>query len=150
MTQLIRLAEPYEASVIAAIVDAAYGHYVPRIGVKPFPMVDDYDKRVADRQAWVLDVDGAIVGILVLEEQENDFLLDNVAVVPGHQGKGYGRLLIGFAEEQARARGWPSIWLYTNVMMTENQALYRGLGFVEFARDTIQGRHRVHMRKTLG
>jgi ribosomal protein S18 acetylase RimI-like enzyme len=145
----IRLAEPREAPVIAALVDAAYRHYVPRIGVKPFPMVDDYDRRVANGQAWVLEQDGAIVGVLVLEEQANDFPLDNVAVAPGHQGKGHGRALIAFAEDQARARGWPSIRLYTNVLMTENQALYRALGYVEFARDTVAGRHRVQMRKAL-
>lgn len=134
--------------MIAAITNAAYSHYIPRMGVKPLPMVDDYAKRVADGQTWVLEPEGEIVGILVLEEQSDDFLLDNVAVHPDHQGKGHGRSLIAFAEAQARARGWPSIRLYTNVKMTENIALYQSLGFVETGRDVYAGRHRVHMRKT--
>lgn len=147
---MIRPAQPGDVPVLAAIAEAAYSHYIPRTGIKPLPMVDDYAKRVADGQAWVLEQDGEIVGLLVLEEQSDDFLLDNVAVHPDHQGKGHGRTLIAFAETQASDRGWPSIWLYTNVKMTENLALYQGLGFAETGRDVYAGRHRVHMRKTLG
>ena len=147
---MIRPARPADVPAIAAIARLAYSHYVPRIGLEPLPMVDDYDRRVADGQAWVLEQDREIVGILVLEEQADDFLLDNVAVHPDHQGQGHGRTLIAFAEAHARSRGWPSIWLYTNVRMTENIALYQALGFVETGRDTYAGRHRVHMRKTLG
>lgn len=117
---MIRPATRDEAPVIAAIVDAAYGHYVARIGRKPMPMIDDYDRRVADGQAWVLLESGQIVGILVLENKADGFLLDNIAIRPDRQGEGHGRRLIAFAEAEARAHGYRSIVLYTNVRMTEN------------------------------
>lgn len=112
-------------------------------------MLDDYPKRIAEGQVWVLaDADG-IVGILVLEETPDGFLLDNIAVAPGQQGKGHGRALLEFAEARAKHRGWHEIRLYTNALMTENIALYRRIGYVESARVTEKGFDRVYMTKRL-
>jgi GNAT superfamily N-acetyltransferase len=41
----------------------------------------------------------------VLIPETGTMLLDNVAVSPNAQGKGYGRRLIAFAEEEARRQG---------------------------------------------
>jgi len=146
---MIRPARLEEAEVVRNIVDAAYRHYIARIGKPPGPMLDDYARRIADRQAWVLDTEDGVVGVLVLEEQVGSFMLDNIAVRPDCQGKGYGRLLIEFAEYEARRRGWREIRLYTHVRMTENIALYRRIGFVETQRVTEKGFDRVYMAKTL-
>ena len=64
-------------------------------------MLDDYARRVADGHAWVLEINQAIAGLIVLEDDGNTMLIDNVAVSPGAQGKGYGRTLIVLAEEEA-------------------------------------------------
>ena len=71
------------------------------------------------------------MGILVLEETPEGFLLDNIAILPEGQGKGYGRALIEFAEAEARRRGFAEIRLYTHEMMTENIALYSRIGYAE-------------------
>ena len=42
-----------------------------------------------------------------------------------------------------------AIGLYTHEKMTENQVLYAKIGYVEFDRQTVNGRARVYMRKTL-
>jgi ribosomal protein S18 acetylase RimI-like enzyme len=146
---LIRQAIPADAAVIHAVVDAAYRHYVARIGKKPGPMLDDYDARVAAGQAWVLEQDGRIAGILVLEDRGHEFLLDNIAVAPDAQGRGLGRALIAFAENQARGAGYTEVKLYTHVMMTENIALYTRLGFRETGRVEEKGFSRVYMTKRL-
>lgn len=44
---MIRCARLDEAQIVTTIVSAAYGHYVKRIGRKPAPMIDDYDRRIA-------------------------------------------------------------------------------------------------------
>ena len=88
------------------VVRGAYQHYIPRIGKPPGPMLDDYPRRIAVGQAWVLEDGGHIVGILVLEATQAGFLLDNIAVLPEYQGKGQGRILIEFAEAEARRRGF--------------------------------------------
>ncbi len=128
---------------------AAYQHYIARIGKPPGPMLDDYAQRIADGQAWVLEDAGRIVGILVLEETASGFLLDNIAVLPDCQGKGFGRALIEFAEAEARRRGFGESSLYTHALMTENIALYRRVGFVETHRVSEKGYDRVYMTKQL-
>ena len=102
----IRPARLEEAETVRALVDEAYGHYVARIGQKPGPMNDDYRRRVAAGQTWVLIDEDEIAGLAVLEEQADHLLLDNVAVRPAAQGRGYGRALIAFAEAEAARRGF--------------------------------------------
>jgi N-acetylglutamate synthase-like GNAT family acetyltransferase len=144
-----RRAVPAEVPAITALVRAAYAHYVPRIGVEPFPMIDDYARRVEHDEAWVLDDDGEIVGVLMLVPAADHLLIDNVAVRTDRQGHGLGRVLLSFAEEQAREAGVHELRLYTNVRMTENRALYAHVGYVELDQETVEGRHRVWMRKRL-
>ncbi|MBN8929542.1 MAG: GNAT family N-acetyltransferase [Rhodospirillales bacterium 69-11] len=146
---MIRLARPDEAAAVRELVHAAYRHYIPRIGKPPGPMMDDYAARIRAEQTWVLEDDGRIAGILVLEPQAHALLLDNIAVAPDGQGKGFGRRLMSFTEQEARRRGLDAIILYTHVLMTENIALYRRAGYVETGRVNEKGFERVYMRKDL-
>lgn len=146
---MIRRAKADDTAAVQDIVNAAYSVYIQRIGKPPGPMQDDYARRIADGEVWVLPDGARIVGVLVLEEQPDGFLLDNIAVAPDAQGKGHGRRLIAFAEAEARRRGWPEIRLYTHVMMTENIALYLGIGFRETGRISEKGFDRVYMAKPL-
>jgi GNAT superfamily N-acetyltransferase len=155
----IRPATSSDADAVRALVLDAYGHYVERIGMQPGPMRDDYARRIADGQVWVVDEDGEIVGVVVLqaharEDKQEDkqagaLLLDNVAVKPAAQGKGVGRALIAFAEPEAIRRGFDTLQLYTHVLMVENNALYTHLGFVEIGRVQEKGFARVYMAKRL-
>jgi ribosomal protein S18 acetylase RimI-like enzyme len=147
--KMIRAASAADAVAVRDIVNAAYRSYIPRIGKPPGPMLDDYAKRIGDGQVWVLADGDDIVGILVLEETPDGFLLDNIAVAPDRQGRGHGRVLLEFAEAEAVRRGWHEIRLYTNAMMTENIALYERIGYVETARVTEKGFDRVYMVKRL-
>ena len=127
----------------------AYSHYVERMGKPPGPMLDDYAKRIEDGEAWVMEANGAILGLVVLENGEDGLLLDNIAVAPSAQGQGVGRALIAFTEREARRRGYQRVRLYTHVSMIENIALYGRLGFHETGRVHQQGFDRVTMAKTL-
>jgi GNAT superfamily N-acetyltransferase len=146
---MIRRAAAREADAIRDLVRAAYQQYVPLIGIEPAPMTDDYAKRIADEQVWVLIEDAALAGVLVLEEQDDCFLLDNIAVAPDCRGLGYGRKLLDFAEAQAHQAGWNDITLYTNARMTDNIAIYRARGYVERERRVEKGFDRVYMVKPL-
>jgi ribosomal protein S18 acetylase RimI-like enzyme len=150
MCAALRPGRPADVPTIAQLVHDAYAHYIPRMGQPPGPMLDDYAARVAEGAAWVLEADGAIVGLVVLLEAGDHVLLDNIAVAPARQGQGIGRRLIAFAEAETRRRGHAEIRLYTHVTMVENQALYRRLGFEETHRAEQAGFQRVFMRKRLG
>ncbi len=138
-----------DAGAVAACVNAAYRHYVERIGKAPGPMLEDYTQVITERQVLVADREGAILGVLVLAATGEGFLLENVAVYPLYQGGGVGRALLEIAESEARRQGYEAIHLYTHVEMTENQALYARIGYVEYDRRAEKGYARVYMRKHL-
>ena len=146
---MIRPALPADQARIEAIVEAAYRPYLERMDRKPAPMVDDYAGRIAAGETHVLEEDGEILGILVLEPGEDFLLLDNIAVDPAHQGGGLGRKLMSFAESEALRQGYASIRLYTNEKMTENIAFYGRLGYRETGREVLRELYAVHMRKEL-
>lgn len=148
----IRIAPAREghADAIRGLVRRAYAIYVPRMGKEPGPMLDDYAVRIAEGAVYVLERDGAMCGALVLLDLPGYLLLDNVAIDPACQGQGLGRILIAFAESEARRRGYSEIRLYTHETMTENIAMYRRLGYEESHRITEKGYARVYMRKTIG
>lgn len=147
---VIRPAQPEDAPAVAACVDEAYRHYVARIGRLPGPMTEDYETVIRDFQVTVVESAGRIVAVLVLAEAGEGFLLENVAVVPAHRGRGLGRHLFEVAESEARRQGFDSIYLYTHEGMTENRAMYGRLGYVEYDRRTEMGLDRIYMRKRLG
>jgi ribosomal protein S18 acetylase RimI-like enzyme len=145
----IRPARPGEAGAIRGLVRRAYAMYVPRMGKEPGPMLDDYEKRVADGAAFVLEVEGTIAGILVLLPYDDHLLMDNVAVDNDFQGRGIGKALVTFAEEEAVRRDYDEIRLYTHQTMVENVRMYAKLGYEETGRGEQAGYDRVFMRKVL-
>ncbi len=112
-------------------------------------MLEDYSRVILERQVFVAERDGSILGVLVLTVTKEGFLLDNVAVDPSYQGSGIGRTLLKLAESEARRQGYETIHLYTHEQMTENQALYGRIGYVEYDRRKEKGFARVYMRKPL-
>lgn len=146
---VIRPAEPADAAAIAACVTAAYSVYLDRMDKPPGPMLDDYEQIIADHRVFVLEGPEGLAGALVLIDQDGGLLLDNVAIHPDCQGRGLGRRLIAFAEDEARRLGHESLDLYSHVTMTESIALYVSLGYLEFDRRVVRSYDRVYMRKTL-
>ncbi|ONI75357.1 hypothetical protein ALI144C_40525 [Actinosynnema sp. ALI-1.44] len=133
---------------VEEIVRAAYTKWIEVTGSEPLPMLADYAALIDAGTVWLLDsMDGLIV--LVDEPDDGVLLVENVAVRPSAQGKGLGRQLLAFAEEQARHRGLTALRLYTNQKMTSNIALYLALGYRETGRAELDGRQVVHMLKDL-
>ncbi|HXW74567.1 MAG TPA: GNAT family N-acetyltransferase [Steroidobacteraceae bacterium] len=145
----IRAATEDDVSQIARIVALAYAHYLPRIGKPPGPMLDNYERRVADGVVWVIAQGQGLAGFIVLISAPDHLLLDNVAVAPDYQGRGFGRRLLAFAESFARGCGYREIRLYTHERMVESQRLYARLGYEETDRRTEAGYSRVFMRERL-
>ena len=146
----LRPATAADVPRLTELVQAAYGHYVERLGRPPRPMTDDYADAVRSHRVTVAERSGEIVGLIVLAHGSEGFLVDNVAVDPSHQGTGVGRALLEFAEAAARRAGFDSIYLYTHEKMTENVARYSRIGYVEYDRRLHGDARLVYMRKPLG
>ena len=135
---------------LAEIVSAAYGHYVERIGYPPRPMTQDYADVLARFPITLAEKGGRVAGLIVHGEDEEGYVVDNVAVDPPFKGSGVGRALLQHAEATARTAGFDSIYLYTHEQMIENVALYTRIGYAEYARRPIRDFHVVFLRKPLG
>ena len=145
----IRPAERGDAAVVRDLVRMAYSKYVERIGKEPAPVLEDYAALIRAGVVWVLAEGGEVLGVLVMRPADDHLFVDNVAVAPGHQGRGLGREQMAFAEERAEREGLPEVRLYTNEEMHENLAVYAKVGFEESGRGIDGGYRRVFMRKRL-
>jgi ribosomal protein S18 acetylase RimI-like enzyme len=135
--------------MVAGITDSAYAKYVALLGRKPQPMTVNYHQVIDEHDMWLLCFQSRPVGVLVLMEQEDHMLIYNVAVSPRYQGKGLGRQLLKWAEEETRRKGYKLIRLYTNALMEANIKLYKRIGYKETERKPYLGSTLVHMSKRL-
>jgi ribosomal protein S18 acetylase RimI-like enzyme len=145
----LRPATPADVPRLTELVQAAYGHYVERLGGPPGPLTEDYAEVVRSGQVTVAERAGEVLGLIVFGAGDEGFVIDNVAVDPSQQGSGVGRALLERAEAAALGAGFDSIYLYTHERMTENQALYSRIGYVEYDRRLPGDACLVYMRKKL-
>ncbi|UUU20935.1 GNAT family N-acetyltransferase [Streptomyces sp. DSM 40750] len=145
--QTIRVANPADVAAVKAVTDAAYHHYIERIGVVPQPMEADHAANVAAGRVFVTG--DPVIGLVVVEAHEDHLFLDNIAVHPDAHGRGVGRRLLEFVDTRARALGLPEVRLYTNALMWENQRIYPKFGYEVVERRVDGPYDRIHYRKRL-
>jgi N-acetylglutamate synthase-like GNAT family acetyltransferase len=145
----LRRATDADAGAITELVIAAYRHYEPLIGRTPLPMLVHYADAVREHEIWVLELDGELVGILELQPRADQMWVENVAVAPRWQGRGFGRLLLRHAEAEAARHGLHEIGLLTNERYLDNIAMYTRHGYLETHRMPHQGTDLVFFRKPL-
>jgi N-acetylglutamate synthase-like GNAT family acetyltransferase len=145
----IRRATTADLTAIQQVIADAYTKYIERIGRPPAPMTADYATALGHSRVWVAERDDAIVGALVTEDHADHLLLETVAVAPGVQGMGYGRLLLERAECDAVELGLTEVRLYTNEAMTENLTFYPRHGYRETHRAVDDGFRRVYFSKAV-
>lgn len=143
-----RLATLEDLPRIQKVVFEAYEKYLARMDRAPAPLLEDHAKRILQNCMWVVGT--PVSGLICLLPEDGQLLIDDVAVCPDQQGKGVGKLLMQFAEREARRLGFKRVVLYTNEVMTENLAIYSHLGYTETERRLEAGYCRVYMEKQLG
>ena len=132
---------------IRAVINAAYARYLTRMDKPPAPMLRDYGPSVEAGTTWVTG--SPVTAVLTLYPREDHLYVENIAVDPSAQGCGLGRALMEFAEQEAARRGLNRMALVTHEVMTENQAIYARLGYIEIDRRTEDGYRRIYMEKPL-
>lgn len=149
MSELIRLATINDASAVTALTRAAYSKWIPLIGREPLPMKADHAAHIRDHRADLLFVGEDLAALVETIERDDDVLIENVAVDPSYQKRGYGRKMVAYAEQLAREAGLTTVRLYTNQRFEENLRLYASLGFEVEREETLNGGVAVHMMKAV-
>ena len=126
----MRQATEADEPLVRTLSLAAYAEYEPVLGALPQPAEEDYAPRIAAGEVWLLGGDG----VLVIERHPDHAMIYSVVVHPGRHGTGLGRVLLDAAERMAASWGVRELRLYTNALMTRNQAIYARRGFVETGR----------------
>ena len=147
-----RLAGPDDLDFVRDTTWAAYEGYLPILGAMPLPVEADHPAAIAAGQVWLVRDGDADAGLMVLEAAADHLMIESLALLPAHQGRGLGRWMLAFAEQRARGLGLPELRLYTNALMARNLVLYAQAGFVETGRRPIPHRPdfiRVYMARAL-
>ena len=148
-TPALRRATQADVEAITELVAAAYRHYEPLIGRTPLPMLVHYADAVREHEVWVLELDGGPVGVIEIQPRTDQLWIENVAVAPRWQGRGFGRLLLRHAEVEAARHGLLEIGLLTNERYVDNIAMYARYGYRETHRAAHPGTDLVFFRKQL-
>ena len=145
----LRLAGEEDAPAIRALTRAAYAKWVPIIGREPLPMTVDYLTAIKQHRFDLLCVDGKLAALIETIAETDHLLVENVAVAPDFQGRGFGRRLLAHAELLAVSLGFDEVRLYTNKAFAENVALYSRLGYRIDREEPFKGGFTVYMSKAV-
>jgi ribosomal protein S18 acetylase RimI-like enzyme len=143
----LRHATAADLPAVKALIHDAYAKYLTRMEKPPAPVLRDYGPSVEAGTTWVTG--SPITAVLTLYPREDHLYVENVVVHPDAQGRGLGRELMSFAEQEAARRGLTRMALVTHEAMTENQTIYAHLGYTETARRAEDGYRRIYMEKSL-
>jgi len=149
MSETIRRGTPDDVAAITALTRAAYAKWVPLIGREPLPMRVDYFDAVARHRFDLLFIGSVLAALIETVLRSNDILIENLAVPPNFQKRGFGRKLIAHAEDLAARAGLAYVRLYTNSRFRDNLRLYGFLGYAVEREEALNGGVAIHMLKQM-
>lgn len=145
----MRRATAQDVPAILALTCAAYAKWIPVIGRKPKPMVADYAAAVREHFIDLFYTGATLAALIETIPASDHLLIENIAVAPEQQGKGYGRQLMDHGEKLALSLGVKEIRLYTNQLFRENVRFYLRLGYRMDREEPFSGGVVVYMKKSL-
>ncbi|MDF7662760.1 GNAT family N-acetyltransferase [Erwiniaceae bacterium L1_54_6] len=149
MIETMRIAAISDAEAVTALTRMAYVKWIPVIGREPLPMKADHAAFIKENRVDLLFCGVDLVALVETIQRKEDILIENVAVDPRFQKRGYGRKMVAHAEQLAVQAGLDVVRLYTNSLFEVNIRLYTSLGY-EFERsEERNGGVAIHMLKRL-
>jgi GNAT superfamily N-acetyltransferase len=133
-----RCRDPRDLALVLALIRDAFADMEGRID-PPSSMHRLTAQALADPGVEVWAIGHPPVACIVLTPKPGVLYLGKLAVARGHRGRGLARALIGHAETRARALRLPLLELQTRVELTENQRVFKALGFAETGRTAHEG-----------
>ena len=155
-SSILRAATAADAPALAATIGAAFEQYrgklVPESGAFRETAAAIAAELATGASAIVAEQNGRPVGCVMLKPEEGDLYFGRLSVLPAARGAGLARRLIEAVEAEARRRGMPAVRLGVRIVLTDNQRLFRSLGYAEVSREAHAGFDHptsINMRKTL-
>jgi GNAT superfamily N-acetyltransferase len=146
----IRPATPADAAVIRDLTRAAYAKWIPVIGREPKPMAADHDRAVRTHPIDLLIVDGRLAALVEMIDEGEHWLIENLAVHPDFQGRGFGKRMLAHAEYRAAEANMVEMRLYTNKLFAENIRFYLAHGYKIDREEPCKDGFITHMSKVIG
>ena len=148
---LVRPIRPGDSAAVAALIRAAFAS----LHVDPAPSALRVTEGTIRRH---LEGGGGLLaapdhGCLLWCEAAGGLYLSRLAVHPAQRGRGVARALLAGAEQEARRRGLPRMWLSTRLALESNRRLFARCGFAETAQHAHPGFDRptyVEMERQVG
>ncbi len=107
--------------------------------------VKNFDQK--RERAWIVEMDGAIVGSVFLVKQSDEVAkLRLLYVEPSARGHGIGTRLVEECIAFARGKGYRTMTLWTNDILASARHIYEGHGFKLIS----QGRHKSFGKDLVG
>lgn len=140
-------AGPNDVNAIRSLTRQAYSKWVPVIERELLPTTADYAEAIKKHRFDLLYRNSELVALVETVSGQDYLLIENIAVSPLFQGRGFGRKLVSHAEKIAASLGHLKIKLYTNKLFAENIRFYRRLGYRIDREQEFKGGTAVHMSK---
>jgi ribosomal protein S18 acetylase RimI-like enzyme len=83
-------------------------------------------------------------------DKGDHWLIENLAVHPDFQGRGFGKRMLAHAETQAAEANIVEMRLYTNKLFAENIRFYRSRDYQIDREEPYKGGVITHMSKVIG
>ena len=147
MIETMRIATISDAEAVTALTRMAYAKWVPVIGREPLPMKADHAAFIQENRVDLLFSGADLVALVETIQRKEDILIENVAVEPRFQKRGYGRRMVAQAEYLAVKAGLDVVRLYTNSLFEVNLRLYTSLGYKVERTEERNGGVAIHMLK---
>lgn len=109
----------------------------------------NYELAVREHMVDLLEVDGNLAALMEMIPEPEWVLIENIAVAPSFQGRGYARILLDRAQDTALRLGLRGVRLFTNKLFESNVDLYLRHGFVVDREEPFMGGFTVYMSKSL-
>jgi GNAT superfamily N-acetyltransferase len=130
----VRLASEEDAGVVSRLLLEAFEpfreQYTPGGFADTTAGLDIVRERLASARVWLaFDGEEPVGTVTALPEPEKIYIR-SMAVTPTAQGRGVGQKLLETLEQDARERGYKSLYLYTTFVLPGAQPLYEKNGFI--------------------
>jgi ribosomal protein S18 acetylase RimI-like enzyme len=138
----IRPAEVNDAGAIADLVRLAFSAQ-PRPTNPPSSALRETAATIAEHLARgggaVLESNGAIVGVVLWNEEDGALYISRLSIHPARRRQGLARMLMDETEREARRRGLPRMTLGVRLELEENRQFFKSCGFEDASLRSHEG-----------